>query len=55
MTFAVHNIHSPSVELFNGGYTHDGVATIKASAPIHEADTFEDAEAWRLAKLGERK
>jgi hypothetical protein len=53
MTWAVHNLHAPSVLLVDGGYTHDGTAIIKAGPPIHEVESFEEAEAWRVARLGE--
>lgn len=49
MTYAVHNYHSPAVEIDEAGtYTHDGKARLSASAPLATFATMEDAEAWRV-------
>ena len=48
MGWAVHNVHSPAVEIDAAGtYSHDGIARIAAGAPLHTASTREEAEAWR--------
>lgn len=46
--WVVHNLHTPAIEIDAGGtYSHDGIARIAAGAPLHTAETREEAEAWR--------
>jgi hypothetical protein len=48
MTWAVHNLATPAIEIDAAGtYSHDGVSRIAAGAPLHVAETREEAEAWR--------
>jgi hypothetical protein len=54
MTFAVHNLHAPSVEWDGSSYSHNGKDRIKAGAPIFTADTREEAEEWRLNQIHNR-
>lgn len=46
MKFAVHNYHTPAIEIIDGD-----PRTINLSEALHVADTFEDAEAWRKANV----
>lgn len=43
MKYAVHNFHTPAILM-----DPDNPRTASLTAPLHEADTFEDAECWRL-------
>jgi len=48
MTWSVFNFHTRAVEIDTAGtYSHDGVHRIAAGAPLHVAETREEAEAWR--------
>ncbi len=51
MTYAVHSLHTPSVKVTSGTYTLDGQTRIPSPPPLHEAGSFNDAEAWRLGEL----
>lgn len=55
MTWAVHSIHSPATRLIDGGMTHDGKTVIPLPVPIDSADTFDEAESWRLARVEQWK
>lgn len=53
MKYAVHNYHTPSTAINDDGSfvdrpSHGG----PIPEPLHVADTFEDAEAWRLDNIG---
>ena len=50
MTYAIHNLHSPAVELIDGQATHDGVAMLKLPEPLFVANTRDEAEEWRAAR-----
>ena len=47
MTFAVHSIWCPAVEIDDKGTMTHNEARISLPTPIHTADTLEDAERWR--------
>lgn len=48
--FAVHNYHSPAVEIdAEGNMCLDGKTPIPLGMPLYTAATFEKAEAWREA------
>ncbi|WP_164857152.1 hypothetical protein [Sphingomonas crocodyli] len=50
--FAVHNLWSPVTSIDAAGtYTHDGIARIKAGAPLFTAESFDEAEEWRQREL----
>lgn len=50
--FAVHNIHSPAVEIDEAGsYSVNGRDRIKCGVPIFAADDRDEAEAWRMRQL----
>ncbi len=51
MTYQVHSLHVRSVKVTSGTYTLDGQTRIPSPPPLHEADSFNDAEAWRLGEL----
>lgn len=52
MTYAVHNLHSPPVEIDDQGtMTLDGKTRIPLPSPLETFDTMEEALAWQ----GERK
>jgi hypothetical protein len=51
MTYHVHSLHVRSVKVTSGTYTLDGQTRIPSPPPLHEAETFGDAEAWRLGEL----
>lgn len=51
MTYAVHSIWSPAVEIDQHGTMTHNEARISLPAPIYTADTWQEAEAWRLAQL----
>ena len=51
MTYAVHSIHAPAVLIDAHGTMTHNEARISLPAPIHTADTWQEAEAWRLAQL----
>jgi len=55
MTYAVHTIHAPSVLTDQHGTMTHNEARIILPTPIHTADTWEEAEEWRLVRLGEVK
>jgi len=42
--WAVHNIYAPAIEWDGASYTLNGRDRIKPGAPIHTADTREEAE-----------
>ena len=44
MKYAVHNFHTPAI--LNDP---DNPRTANLTAPLYEADTFDEAEAWRIA------
>lgn len=53
MTWAVHNLAAPAVETDAAGtYTLNGKDRIKLGAPLHTAETREEAEEWRAARIG---
>ena len=51
MTYAVHSLHVRSVKVTSCTYTLDGQTRIPSPSPLYEADSFNDAEAWRLGEL----
>lgn len=51
MTFAIHSLHVPATEIVDGQMTHDGVTRLSLPEPLFTADSREEAEAWRLARL----
>lgn len=54
MTYAVHSLHAPAVEITDGAYTIDGKTMIRLGDPLHTAETREEAEEWRSARLEDR-
>lgn len=44
MKFAVHNYHTPAIEMIDGD-----PRTANLTEPLYTDDTFEAAEAWRKA------
>jgi len=55
MTYAVHTLHAPAVLIDDKGTMTHNEARIILPQPIHTADTWEEAEEWRLGRLGEVK
>lgn len=52
MTWAVHSIHAPAIEIDEvGTYTLDGVARIKLGIPLFTAETREEAERLRHERI----
>jgi hypothetical protein len=48
--FAVHNYHSPAIEIDEAGHASlDGRHHFPLPEPLHTAATFEEAEQWRLS------
>lgn len=52
MTFAVHSLHAPPVEIDerNRYSLTEGRDWIQGSEPIHTADTKEEAEQWQAER-----
>lgn len=47
--WAVHNYSTPAIEVDSDGQaSHDGHVKFSLPTPLHVADTFEDAERWRM-------
>ena len=53
--YAVHSWHAPAVEIDASQTMTHNEARISLPQPIHTADTWEEAEEWRLVRLGEVK
>lgn len=55
MTYAIHNLHAPAVEINADGTTsHDGKTRIPLPQALFTAETREDAESWRMREKEER-
>ena len=53
--YAVHSWHAPAVLTDAHGTMTHNEARIALPEPIHTAETWEEAEEWRLGRLGEVK
>jgi len=54
MPWAAHNIHAPAVQTDPAGtMTLDGKTRIQLPEPLMTFDSFEEAEEWRMERLGE--
>jgi hypothetical protein len=54
MTFAVHNLHAPAVEITEDGKRIvRGEAAYQLPAPLFTQPTFDEAEAVRLERLND--
>lgn len=52
MTWAVHSVHAPAVEIDEAGtYTLDGQTRIKLGEPLFTAETREEAERLRRERI----
>lgn len=52
MTWAIHSIHAPAVEIDEAGtYTLDGTTRIKLGQPLLTAETREEAERLRQERI----
>jgi hypothetical protein len=56
MTYAIHNLHAPAVEIDAAGtMSHDDKTRIQLPQALFTAETREDAEAWRMQRQSEIK
>lgn len=51
MTYAVHSIWAPAVEIDQHGTMTHNEARIALPEPIHTAETWEEAEEWRVGQI----
>lgn len=55
MSWAVHSLHAPSVEINEQGEMKHGKDTIPLPEPLFVAETRDEAETWRNTRLSQTR